>query len=212
MGRLKNGIQGGVSGKVGDVILSSWKGIEYVRSRPVKYHDAKTRVQVKQRSRFSITMEFLRTITPFLRIGFRSDTDGRMTAFNAAMSYNMKHAVKVEHQEVMLDYRNARVSMGPLSSASGIRVEIVEEALQISWEANPSANARHDDIAMVLAYNPVNRKAVYDLNAAKRAHMKAILPLTPSWKGDAMEVYLAFKTADGLEVSDSVHASLCADE
>ena len=208
MGRLKNGIQGGVSGKVGDVILSSWKGIEYVRSRPVKYHDAKTRVQVKQRNRFSMTMDFLRTITPFLRIGFRSHADNRMTAFNAAMSYNMKFAVKEGDQGVGLDYQNARVSMGPLSAASDLRVEIVEETLQISWETNPSANARHDDIAMALAYNPVKREAVYDLNAAKRANMKAILPLASSWKGDAMEVYLSFKTADGSEVSDSVHASL----
>ena len=212
MGRLKNGIHGGVSGKVGDVILSSWKGIEYVRSRPAKYHDAKTKEQVKQRSRFSIIMDFLRTITPFLRIGFQSHTDDRMTAFNAAMSYNMKYAVKVEHREVVLDYRNARVSVGPLSTASGAHVEIVEDELQISWEANPSRDARHDDIAMALVYNPVKCKAVYDLNAAKRANMKAILPLQSNWKADAIEVYLAFKTADGSEVSDSVHMGLYPQE
>ncbi|MPM74213.1 hypothetical protein SDC9_121198 [bioreactor metagenome] len=70
MGRIKKGALGGFSGKVGNVVGASWKGIDYIRSWPAKVNDPKTKEQLKQRGRFSITLDFLRTITPVLRIGF----------------------------------------------------------------------------------------------------------------------------------------------
>ena len=205
MGTLKKGVFGGFSGKVGNVVGASWKGIDYIRSMPSKVNDPKTKSQVKQRSRFLVAMDFLRTITPFLRIGFQSHANGRMTAFNAAMSYNMKFAVKGEYQVVGLDYPNVLVSRGSLSAVSGTSAEIVVDELLVNWEDSMRGNTRLDDIAMVLAYNPLKRESVYDLNAGKRAITKANLSLPPAWKGDAVETYLAFKTADGTVVSDSIY-------
>ncbi len=205
MGTLKKGSLGGFSGKVGNVVGASWKGIEYIRSLPSKVNDPKTKRQVKQRSGFSVTMDFQRTITPFLRIGFQSHTEGRMTAFNAAMSYNMKFAVKGEQEGVALDYPNVRVSRGGLSAASDTHAEVVAGELQVSWAAVLQGNARSDDIAMLLAHNPAKGESAYDLNAAKRAGTRAGLPLPASWKGDAIETYLAFKTADATMVSESVY-------
>src|SRR5690554_7117185 len=94
MGTLKEGVFGGFSGRVGKVVGASWRDIYYIRSLPSKVNDPKTEKQIKQRSRFSVVMEFLKTITPFIRIGFQSHASGRMTAFNAAMSYNMRRGVK----------------------------------------------------------------------------------------------------------------------
>lgn len=205
MGTLKKGVFGGFSGKVGNVVGVSWKGVDYIRSLPSKVNDPKTKSQVKQRSRFSVTMDFQRTITPFLRIGFQTHANGRMTAFNAAMSYNMKFAVKGEHQDVVLDYPNVLVSRGPLSPAPSIHAEIAGGELQVNWESTLLENARLNDIAMVLAYNPVKRRSVHDINAGKRANTKASLALPVVWKGDVVETYLAFKTADGVMVSDSVY-------
>lgn len=34
MGTIKQGILGGFSGKVGNVVGASWKGIDYIRSLP----------------------------------------------------------------------------------------------------------------------------------------------------------------------------------
>jgi len=60
-------------------------------------------------------------------------------------------------------------------------------------------------MAMVLACNTAKRESVYELNAGKREAMKAVLRLPSGWEGDAIETYLAFKTADGSMVSDSVY-------
>jgi hypothetical protein len=34
MGRLVNGINGAIEGKVGTVVGATWKGIPYIRARP----------------------------------------------------------------------------------------------------------------------------------------------------------------------------------
>ncbi len=206
MGRLKKGVFGAFSGKVGNVIGSSWRDIDYIRSLPVKVRDPKTKRQIRQRSRFSVTMDFLKTITPFLRIGFQSHANGRMTAFNAAMSYNMKFGVKGAQQDLLLDYPNVVVSHGELSAASDVDAEIVEGELRVKWGVDLQGNARADNIAMVVAHNPVNRQSVYDVSMGKRISGKADLLLPPGWKGDVVETYLSFRSSDGVLVSDSVYA------
>lgn len=65
MATFKEGVFGGFSGKVGNVVGASWRGIDYMRSLPLGRKDAKTKRQVKQRGKFSVTMDFLRTMTPF---------------------------------------------------------------------------------------------------------------------------------------------------
>lgn len=38
MGTIKQGILGGFSGKVGNIVGASWRGIDYIRSMPASVH------------------------------------------------------------------------------------------------------------------------------------------------------------------------------
>jgi hypothetical protein len=53
MGTIKKGILGGVSGKVGNVVGGSWKGIDYLRVLPASVHNANSQPQISQRYKFS---------------------------------------------------------------------------------------------------------------------------------------------------------------
>lgn len=66
MGTIKQGILGGFSGKVGTVIGSSWKGISYMRGRAQNVKNPQTEKQIEQRSKFALTLDFLKPITPFV--------------------------------------------------------------------------------------------------------------------------------------------------
>ena len=70
MGIIKQGITGGFSGMVGNVVGGSWKGIAYMRIRPVSVANPQTVGQQDQRTKFAITAQFLEPITEFLRTGF----------------------------------------------------------------------------------------------------------------------------------------------
>lgn len=72
MGIIKQGITGGFSGNVGNVIGGSWKGIAYMRIRPVSVANPQTDLQMDQRSKFAVTIKFLEPLTEALRTGFRN--------------------------------------------------------------------------------------------------------------------------------------------
>ena len=114
MATLKNGLSGGFSGKVGNIIGSSCRGVEYIKSVPTKMTNPRTKGQTKQRSKFVVTQSFLRTFTPIIRIGFQEYAVDGKSAFNAAMSYNMINGIKAGVMGSELDYKNILMSRGPL--------------------------------------------------------------------------------------------------
>ena len=65
MGKIKQGAFGGFTGKVGNLVGCTWKGIPYMRTRPANMTNPRTEKQQGQRSKFQVALNFLRTITPF---------------------------------------------------------------------------------------------------------------------------------------------------
>jgi len=61
MGKLKNGILSGFSGKVGNIVGGTWKSIDYIRIKPSQVANPRTEGQVAQRTKFSATLSFLAT-------------------------------------------------------------------------------------------------------------------------------------------------------
>ena len=75
MGTIKQGILGGFSGKVGTVVGSTWKSIHYMRALAVSISNPRTEKQQNQRSKFATTINFVKTMTPFIRLGIKSIPD-----------------------------------------------------------------------------------------------------------------------------------------
>ena len=204
MGRLKNGINGDFTGKVGNVVGANWRDIYYIRSLPSKANSPRTKGQVRQRSKLSVTMEFLKTITPYIRIGFKEYSTGRLTAFNAATSYNIKNATTENNDKIELDFSKVLVSRGSLCTAFGIKAEIINEQLQFTWDATLKENARSNDLVMLLTYNSTKKEAIYNFCVAQRSHTTAQMQLPSNWAEDTIHSYISFRSADGELVSESV--------
>ena len=79
MGTIKKGILGGFSGKVGTVVGSSWKGISYMRSLPLKVRNPRTLRQLDQRSKFAIALGYLKPLNGLLRIGWKLNANKQST-------------------------------------------------------------------------------------------------------------------------------------
>lgn len=85
MGRIKKGILGGFSGRVGNVIGGSWKGIDYMRSEATSIANPRTTKQVEVRDNFSVLGKLMSGVLPVLRA-----SDWRKTKGNSAFSKAMK--------------------------------------------------------------------------------------------------------------------------
>ena len=204
MGTIKKGILGGFSGKVGTVIGGSWNSISYMRSLADSYSDAKTEKQVCQRGRFAAVVAFLKTITPYLRVGYRNCEAGQ-SPYSSATSYVLRNAVEGCGDEAVVNFSKALVSQGSLAGVTDAAVEVAGGKASFTWTDNSGVgNAAADDAAMVLAYNKDRSEAVYDLQAATRVDGAAELVLPATWSDEALAVYLSFQSVSNTSVSKSV--------
>lgn len=205
MGSIKQGLLGGVSGKVGNIVGYRRKGKDLVRVQAASISDAKTPKQLKQRQKVATVMEFLKPILPFIRIGYKNYAQGR-TAYNTATSFLLKRCLtENEKGETEINYRRVMVSIGFLLPAMDATATYSEHRMTFAWTDNSgTGNAESTDTAMLLVHNKEKGANVYDMNAALRSDGTATLALPKDWEGDTLVAYLSFVSADGEEVSNSV--------
>ena len=205
MGKINQGILGGFSGKVGSVIGSYWKGISFMRSKAVSTKKSQTLLQLKQRAKFSLALSTLQPITAFARIGFNQYAHGQ-TAFNAAMSYNFRHAITGDYPNYKADYQNLLVARGTLTGVNATLPVASSGKIKFSWTDNSSmGEAQPTDKVMVVAINPAKREAAFITEGAPRAAKSELLAVSPFWTGDEVHTYLAFISEDGREVATSIY-------
>ena len=208
MGTIKQGILGGFSGKVGTVVGGSWKGISYMRSQAQSVKNPRTEGQVSQRSKFALTLAFLKPITAYLRTGFKTYAH-KQTAFNAAMSYTVKNAISGDYPDYLLDYSKVLVSRGTLTPADNAAVAASAGKLTFSWDDNSgTGEALATDLAMPLVFNSDKGIAVFNTAAATRAEGTTGVNVPADWSGDTVELYLGFVSADGKTVANSIYIGI----
>jgi len=206
MGKISQGILGGLSGKVGNVIGGNWKGIDYLRIKPSSVANPKTEGQVNQRNKFTISLEYLQANKEFIKLGYKAFAT-KKTEFNAAMSYVLHNGITGASPNFSIDYSLALLSRGSLSSPLNGAVDLsTANQVTFDWDDNSAdGNANATDKAMVLAYNPTKKESIYILDGAQRSATSQILTLPTSYTGDTIELFMAFVTEDGKTVSNSVY-------
>jgi hypothetical protein len=206
MGKISQGILGGLSGKVGNIIGGSWKGIDYIRIKPSSVANPRTEGQVNQRNKFSATIQFLQPNKDFLNVGYKAFAV-KKTAFNSAMSYVLNNAIAGTAPNFNVDYSLALLSKGNLSTPLNGGVDLATaNQVTFDWDDNSAdGNANATDKAMVLAYNPSKKESTYNLGGAQRSITSQILTLPTSYTGDTIQLFMAFVSEDGKVVSNSVY-------
>ena len=206
MGKISQGILGGLSGKVGNVIGGNWKGIDYLRIKPSSVANPKTEGQVNQRNKFTISLEYLQANKDFIKLGYKAFAT-KKTEFNAAMSYVLNNGISGSAPNFSVDYSLALLSRGSLSIPMNVSVDLsTANQVTFNWDDNSTdGNANTSDKAMVLAYNPSKKESIYILDGAQRSTTSQTLALPISYTGDTIQLFMAFITEDGKTVSNSVY-------
>lgn len=204
MGKISQGIWGGFSGKVGPVVGSRWRNICYIRSLAARVSNPNTARQRCQRGKFRTVVGFLKTILPYIQIGF-SGYEQNKSAYNAAVSYLMCHAFTGSGEDAGLDFGKVRVSRGSLTPAAGASVSRQGGRVVFTWSDNSGeGDAAADDVALLLVYNKKRGDAIYSLSGTARSDCEASLPLPRGWEADELVVFLSFRSSDGRRVSNSI--------
>src|SRR5664279_491548 len=192
MGTILKGILGGFSGKVGTVVGGTWKGIDYMRSKASSISNPQTEAQLDQRLRFSVMGKFLRPLTAFMRIGFKSQAV-KMSAINAAMSYNLANALTGTYPAYDIDFSKVLVSQGTLPGA--LNPEVTSSTageVEYSWEDNSDdTDAAASDKVLLVVYNPVKKRAVTVVGGNTRIGGSQSVTLPNDFTGDEVQCYIS---------------------
>ena len=214
MATIKNGILGGFSGRVGNVVGATVRGQNVMRVRPASVTNPNTEKQRSQRERFGLVTHFLSSQIELVKIGFRSFAS-KLSAYSAASSYNLKNAVLGNYPDVQLSFADAKISKGNLPPVDGLVATFVApDAINLVWADNSSKPmAAASDLLMVGLYEPTKGIGFTFMNVATRADGQITIEMPEACADLSVEVYAFFLSLSGLggvaskdQVSDSIYA------
>lgn len=152
MGKIKKGILGGFSGRVGNVIGGSWKGIDYMRSEATSIADPKTAKQLEQRSKFRVAVEFAKNCVPLINIGLKQYATKR-----SEYNYLVSRICKDWWDEGInnIDFANVQLSSGELSQPTnvGLTISIGQDFSVLRVNYDPITDSSLDVNFCALAYD-----------------------------------------------------------
>ncbi|ACU02572.1 DUF6266 family protein [Pedobacter heparinus] len=192
MGRIKKGILGGFSGKVGAVVGASWRGVDYMRSLPEKSKKAATTAQLAQQNKMALFRGFLLGLDDIIARCFQNIE--KYTPMNDALSYNMKNAIAGVYPDQSIAFDQLLFSKGELlGSWLPNAVSTTSNAIDFSWEnGNFTPMRSAADQVTVVVYDPVTQQFCKLENAALRSEKAARLILPDTFKGHGVHCYISF--------------------
>lgn len=207
MAKFINGANGTFSGKVGSVIGSSWRGINYLRGLGKKSKIPATELQRLQRDRFALLVKFMAPLTELLNKGFAGRNLKVATAFSYAVKHNFYGGVVGMAEPLELNYAAFQLSDGNLFKPRGAKADVTANELTVSWNPKETEfNGKLTDNAHVLIYN-VTQDLFFTPDApATRADGAAIATLEDMEAGDLGHAWMFFTDADGKGVSKTAYA------
>jgi hypothetical protein len=204
MGTIRKGVLGGFSGKVGTVVGSSWNGISFMRSLPGKVRNPRTLLQMNQRTKFALTINFLKPMSALLRTGWKLYAYGQ-SAINAAVSYTLANAITGAYPDYAIDPAKVLISCGSLTPALNATATAANGAIEFTWDDNSGVNdAKQTDMALIAVVNLAKGEVITDSAGSERMSGTQTFALPARWVGDTVEAYIGFISEDGKEVANSV--------
>lgn len=194
MARIKNGINGAFSGKVGKVVGGSWNGIEYIRSLPTV---SKTRTEGQRKNEyiFKVAQDWLQPIKQFVDVGFKGYSR-TVYGINAAKSLLYKTALVKDGFNTWVDSPLAVVSYGELPVSEELQMALDEEKrLNFSWDPGIQKGMSAYDTVILLAHNPESRIPQFSVHGAYRKAGADSLDMSKMSAG-TYHVYMAFVAQD----------------
>ena len=207
MGKIKQGILGGFSGRVGGVVGSSWKGIDVVKSRPLSVANPKTSGQVAQRGAFSQVVAFAAAILAAVIKPLWDRFQIQKSGYNAFVSTNIPF-----FSTSGLDTPASLViSKGKMESTAiaSVTATAGSPTVQINWvDDSGSGYKGATDEAYAVVYNETTGEVVGGTDGNERADEYVTVTLSANLaSADDLHCYLAFKRKDGTVVSNTSYSN-----
>lgn len=204
MAKIKQGILGGFSGKVANVVGTSWKGRAVMKSQPLSVANPRTALQTEQRGKFSKIAQLASSILTTFVQPVENPISGNVSGYNKFVKDN-KNAFSALGEIVAANFG---CGGGKLPALVIITSEVYPETrtIEIGWEnAQSLSPLRLTDKVYAVAFDKEGSLAFVAGGETTREDESITLTANDTIEsievGDTFEVLLAAVSADGREVS-----------
>ena len=197
MAIYRGGPNGSFSGKVGSIIGSSWRSVDYIKGLSKRNTNRTKRQLLRQR----ILTEISSLLTPLkevLAVGFCRERAVGKTFLNIAIGYNIKHAIIIGEDDFEIDYGAITLSKGNLPRTVSFRLESEGNCRYLlGWETDAAtALLSDDDELLLVAYFP--ELPLYLVPGEKCRRQNGSLQIEIPWDlaGRTVHFYAFFASSD----------------
>lgn len=203
MGKIPIGILGNVEGKVGPVVGGSWKGIAYLRRYQDQVSQPNTAAQLAQRQKMTVAVALAKG---FLSIVIKPLNDRfavKMSGYNLFIQRNIDHI----DSSGVISYPDLVFSEGTLTGFDTLEFAGTDASPDVAatWVDNSGTGTAQASDEFYAAVVNTDTNDIGQSGAAKvRSDTAATVTVASNNStGDTLECYGAFRSADGLKVSNS---------
>lgn len=217
MAEIKEGILGGVRGKVGTVVGYQFRGKNIIRALPRRSSKAASDAQILQRSKFKIVMAFLKGIRKFVNAHYPIiEVDGEQKiGIDQLRSTIMKDGLLVIDNTLQIIPQRVLLSIGVLPPAAIKKVAFLKDhKVKVQWDDTiVNVLTQPTDQLIVIAYNDELDAFHISENIAKREDKYTHFNLNENWTKGNIHFWSVWTAADQSIHSTSIyHYSLVLDK
>lgn len=204
MAKIKQGILGGFSGKVANVVGTSWKGRAVMKSQPLSVANPRTALQTEQRGKFSEIAKLASSILTTFIQPVENPISGNVSGYNKFVKDN-KSAFTAAGQ---IDPAAFGCGGGklPVIGLTAADLDTVNKEISLTWtNAESLSPLRLTDKVYAVGFNRVGNLAFVADGEATREDESMTLVATDEiadiTSGMAFYLLIACVSADGREVT-----------
>ena len=204
MGVIKQGILGGFSGKVANVVGSSWKGIAVLKSLPLSVANPNTAGQQAQRGAMTQIVAASRLLLASLIQPYWNPFSQKMSGYNAFVKEN----IDTFTTSGFTTFANFFSTRGSLLNVvvSSATADASDSEVVVNWADNSgTADALATDEAVICYYNATQDYWVVDAGNAVRSDGTITIADALIAASDELKVYTSMSRPDISKVADSVY-------
>jgi hypothetical protein len=204
MARVQQGILGGFSGKIGNIVGSSWKGIAVMKTKPLSVANPKTAAQTAQRTDFKDAVDFAKVINSQIIKPLWDRFADRMSGFNDFISKNIGDIKPGSDLASKVKISTGQMAATAISSAS---LDPATNQLTISWADDSGEGFKlADDEAYIVVFDEDCIVRLQSAGDLQRDSGGGTLDCLDIRAGEPHQIRLAFRRKDGTVVSETSFA------
>jgi len=205
MGIIKRGILGGFSGKVANIVGTSWKGRAVMKSLPLSVANPRSAGQVKQRTRFSVISKLASSINVQWVKPLWDRFAGDISGYNDFVKQNIVFVTDAG----LVIWADLKLSIGDLFNSGAVPEETVQvgaNRVTVDLSTDLGINGLSTDVCNIQLFDEANNEPYGFANTSTRADSSMIVPFpSPATQDQKIAMYCSYLRSDGTLVSDAVY-------